>query len=141
MLPVIPMWVHFTAMFAAAGFALAAGGREARLAASVYLMTNLALFGFGSGEESSPVELELAVYGLEAAAFSALALVRRRGWLLVPCLIAWLELSTAILHGPLRLDRWTYGTVQLAWFYLNWATIAGATAVGWRKRAVTAAAT
>ena len=68
-MPVIPMWIHFVAMFGIAAFAVGCGGREARLAASGYLMTNLTLFGFGAGEPSSPVELEVAVYALEAAGF------------------------------------------------------------------------
>jgi hypothetical protein len=136
---VIPMWIHFAAMFAATGFALRVGGRDERLAASGYLMTNLALFGFGAGEPSSPVELEVAVYALAAAGFTVLALWRRRGWLAIPCAVACCELASAVLHGPLRLDAWTYGTVQLGWFYLTWTTIAAASWSTWRRTSPVAA--
>lgn len=139
MQPVMPMWAHFAAMAAVAGFALRCGWRDEQLAASGYLMTNLALFGFGAGEPGSPVELELAVYSLEAAGFTGLAVLRRRAWLAIPAAIGWLELATAIAHAPLRLDAWTYGTAQLGWFYLNWAVIAVATALAWRRRRAAAA--
>lgn len=138
-MPVIPMWIHFVAMFGVAAFAVGCGGREARLAASGYLMTNLTLFGFGAGEPSSPVELEVAVYALEAAGFTGLALWRRRGWLAIPCAVAWCELASAVLHAPLRLDAWTYGTVQLGWFYLTWTSIAVASWAAWRRRSTAVA--
>jgi len=139
-MPVIPMWIHFVAMFGVAAIAIGCGGREARLAAGGYLMTNLALFGFGAGEPSSPVELEVGVYALAAAGFSALALWRRRAWLAAPCAVAWCELTSAVLHGPLRLDAWTYGTVQLGWFYLIWTSIAAASLAAWRRRSTAAPA-
>ena len=139
-MPVIPMWIHFVAMFAAAGFALRVGERDERLAASGYLMTNLALFGFGAGEPTSPLELEVAVYVLEAAGFTALALIRRRGWLWIPCAISWAELATALAHRPLQLGAWTYGTAQLGWFYANWTAIAVASWRAWRRRSSAPAA-
>lgn len=137
---VIPMWIHFVAMFAATGVAFGCGPREARLAAGGYLMSNLALFGFGAGEPSSPIELEVAVYALSAAGFTALVLWRRSRWLAIPCAVSWAELATVLAHHPLRLGSWTYGTIQLSWFYVTWTTIAAASWLAWRRRAEPAAA-
>jgi len=137
---VIPMWIHFVAMFAAAGFALRVGERDERLAASGYMMINLLMFGYGSGDGTIPRGLEVALFIVEAVGFTALALIRRRSWLAIPCAVAWCELATAALHQPLRLHAWTYGTVQLGWFYVTWTTITAASWRTWRRRTEAVAA-